>query len=118
MAFVDALMRELEGIPAYLDESKNLVGDITTLKKAQALTIGAKIQNLKTVGMHDATRLKKSIALVGWSESDNTRLSALLDEAVDKSMGLKTVRRCSQRCATWELYPTDGDWRVLGDTLC
>ena len=112
---LEVLLHEIEGIPAYLAESERLVADINVLKQAQATTIGAKIQNLKSVKMQDATRLKMSIAEAGWDTDSNARLSQLVDEAVAKSAMPKVMKRCVQRCMTWELYPTEQDWQILGD---
>ena len=113
MPLVDALVAELDGIPEYLAESRKLVSDINTLQEAQAITIGAKIQNLKNVTLPEAALLKKKIAQVGWSVEENKKLSALVDEVVGKTC--KAPRRCSQRCGSWELYPTEADWDILGD---
>ena len=55
---VDAIVHEIDGIPAYLAESVKLLADTTELRKAQAITIGAKIRMLKSLKMEDATRLK------------------------------------------------------------
>ena len=75
---------EIEGVPAYLAESERLTRDTTVLQKAQATTIGAKIQCLKSLTLQEATRLKVSIAQVGWESDINERLSELVDEAVAK----------------------------------
>ena len=89
---LEALQLEIEGVPAYLKESERLTLDTTLLQKAQATTIGAKIQCLKSLTLQEATRLKVSIAQVGWESDINERLSELLDEAVVKNASPKITK--------------------------
>ena len=85
MASVDALIKELDGIPSYLQESALLVPDVTKLKAAQAITIKAKLQILNPLSLSDATRLKRAISSVGWSETENSEIAAIVDDAVANS---------------------------------
>ena len=112
-----ALVQEIEEIycPAYLTESAKLVGDTTEVQKARATTIGAKIRMLKSLGLPEATRLKVTIGKAGWNSATNGWLSDLVDETVAKNALPKMFKRCTQRCMTWELYPTEKDWELLGD---
>jgi hypothetical protein len=115
MSSAAALKSEIAGIPAYLTQSAALVPNISVLKSAQAVTIGAKIQNLRALSMSDATALKHLIGEVGWSPDENANLASLIDEAVQKATMPAVGRRASQRCPTWELYPTATEWKVLSD---
>ena len=116
MASVDALIKELDGIPSYLQESALLVPDVTKLKAAQAITIKAKLQILSSLSLSDATRLKRAISSVGWSETENSEIAAIVDDAVANSSPSKKMRRANQRCLTWEFYPTDKDWELFCDS--
>ena len=118
MTLVEPLITELQTLPAYLDETRKLIGDISTLKEAQATTVAAKIQALGCIHMNDATRLKISIAKVGWTNEENKTLSKLVDEGVEKSdfASRKQSKRGTQYCAHWEMYPASVDWRMFEDT--
>ena len=112
-----ALVQEIEEIysPAYLTESAKLVGDTTELQKAQATTIGAKIRMLTSLGLPQATLLKVTISNTGCNSATYAWLSDVVDETVAKNALPKMFKRCTQRCMTWELYPTEKDWELLGD---
>ena len=100
---LEVLVKEIEGIPAYLAESAKLVGDTTLLQKAQATTIAAKIRLLKSFTMADAMRLQVNIKKAGWDSDHNVWLSDVVDKGVANSAAPKLGRRCVQRCMTLEL---------------
>ena len=76
----------------------------------------AKLKNLKSLSVEEATSMKQSIRAVGWEKVDVDRLSSSVDEAVRREAAAsKKARRIAQNCTTWELYPTHDDWEFMSD---
>ena len=98
------LRAEFDSIPKFVAESEKLTGDVDALKGAQAVAMDAKLKNLKSLSVEEATSMKQSIRAVGWEKIDVDRLSSSVDEAVRRAAGTnKKARRDAQHCPTWEL---------------
>ena len=109
MACTAARLRaEFDAIPTFLAESEKLTGDASKLKHAQAVAMDAKLKNLKSLSIEEATSMKQSVRAVGWQKDDVDRLSSSVGEAV-RATTSKKGRRDSQQCPSWELYPTQED---------
>ena len=101
---VARLLAELDSIPRFLAESEKLTGNADELKIAQAVSMDAKIKNLKSLSLDEAISMKQSIRAVGWTKAEADRLSSSVDDAVHRDAGArKRARRDSQQCPTWEL---------------
>ena len=116
MARLDELVAEIDGIPAYMHETAQLVSEpeVIKLRDAQATTIGAKIQTLKDLDMKGAVRVKKAIKAAEFTDAQNSNLSSLVDKQIRCTEAAKQ-RRNQQKCMSWELFPTETDWSVMGD---
>ena len=113
---VARLLAELDSIPRFLAESEKLTGNADELKIAQAVSMDAKIKNLKSLSLDEATIMKQSIRAVGWQGAEVDRLSSSVDDAVRRQADAsKKARRDAQQCPTWELYPTQQDWEYMSD---
>ena len=112
---VSALLKELCGLPTYIEISAPLKEDISALSTSLKVAVEAKMGKLGRVEVEEATMLKNAIMTVGWAEEDMARLGALVDNQVDYCTPIKRVRRCTQRCDTWEYCPIESDWRLLCD---
>ena len=113
---VERLLAELDSIPKFLAESERLTGNADALKGAQAVSMDAKIKNLKSLSLDEATIMKQSIRKVGWQGAEVDRLSSSVDDAVRREAGTsKRARRDAQQCPTWEVYPTQEDWEFMSD---
>ena len=108
------LRAEFDAIPTFLAESEKLTGDASKLKRAQAVAMDAKLKNLKSLSIEEATAMKQSIRAVGWQKDDVDRLSSSVDKVVTTTTS-KKARRESQQCPSWELYPTQDDWDFMSD---
>ena len=101
---VARLLAELDSIPKFLAESERLTGNVDALKGAQAVSMDAKIKNLKSLSLDEATIMKQSIRAVGWTKAEADRLSSSVDDAVRRAADAsKRARRDAQQCPTWEL---------------
>ena len=110
------LRAEFDSLPKFFAESEKLTGDVDALKSAQAVAMDAKLKNLKSLSVEEATSMKQSIRAVGWQKVDVDRLSSSVDEAVRREAATsKKARRDAQHCPTWELYPTQEDWDFMSD---
>ena len=74
------LRAEFDSIPKFLTESEKLTGDVDALKGAQAVAMDAKLKNLKSLSLDEATSMKQSIRAVGWHKVDVDRLSSSVDD--------------------------------------
>ena len=63
------LRAEFDSIPKFLTESEKLTGDVDALKGAQAVAMDAKLKNLKSLSVEEATSMKQSIRAVGWEKT-------------------------------------------------
>ena len=110
------LRAEFDSIPKFLAESERLTGNVDALKGAQAVSMDAKLKNLKSLSLDEATSMKQSIRAVGWQRAEVDRLSSSVDDAVRREADAsKRARRDAQQCPTWELYPTQEDWEFMSD---